>query len=125
MAPSRRTLCRAAGATTLVALAGCLDALRSGQVGVRIDNRDGRTHVVGVAFLDGDELVAERRFEVVAETEREYENVVAAGEYTVDVSLDGATHTTVPFSMNGCTDNTLFVAVDANETVEAGVLDEC
>jgi hypothetical protein len=129
MAPVRRTLLRAVGTTILLGLAGCLAALRSGQVGVRIDNRDDRTHVVDVEFLDGGELVAEERFEVAAETGRGDENVAAAGEYTVDVTLDGATHTTIPFSMNGCTDNTLFVAVDADAdadaTVEADVLDEC
>jgi len=125
MIPTRRTLCRAVGTVPLFGLAGCLDSLRSGRVGVRIDNRDGRRHAVDVEFLDGDELVAEKRFEVAAETERKYENVVAAGEYTVDVTLDGAAHTAVDFSMNGCTDNALFVAVDAAASVEAGVLDEC
>jgi|GEM_PF-3550836 len=125
MTVTRRPLLRATGTGALLGLAGCLDALRSGSVAVRVDNRDDRRHAVDVEFLDGGELVAEQRFEVVAETERTYENVVSAGEYTVDVTLDGATHTTVPFSMNGCTDNALFVAVDTDATVEASVLDEC
>lgn len=125
MVPTRRTLCRAVGTATLVGFAGCLGALRSGRVGVRIDNRDDRTHAVDVEFLSDGELVAEERFEVAAETERAYGNVVAAGEYTVDVTLDGAAHATVPFSMNGCSDNTLFVSVSEDATLEAGVLDEC
>jgi len=125
MVPTRRTLCRAVGTVPPFALAGCLGALRSGHVDVRIDNRDDRRHAVGVAFLADGELVAEERFEVAAGTERAYENVVSAGEYTVDVTLDGTTRTAVDFSMNGCTDNALFVAVDAAASVEAGVLDEC
>jgi hypothetical protein len=118
-------VCRVATTTALVGFTGCLGALRSGQVGVRIDNRDERAHAVDVAFLSGDDLVAEERFAVAAGTERESEGVVAAGEYTVEVTLDGATGTTVPFSMNGCADNALFVSIGADGVVEAGVLDEC
>jgi hypothetical protein len=125
MVPTRRTVLRATAATPLLGVAGCLGALRSGRVGVRIDNRDDTRHAVDVEFLNGDELVAEERFEVAAGTERTYENVVEAGEYTADVTLDGATTTTVPFRMNGCTDNTLFVSIDTDAAVEAGVLDEC
>jgi len=125
MVPTRRTLCRALGTATVVGVAGCLDSLRTGSVGVRIDNRDDRRHAVDVEFLDGGELVAEERFEVAAGTERESESVVAAGEYRVDVTLDGATHAAVDFSMQGCTDNALFVAVDTEAELEAGVLDEC
>jgi hypothetical protein len=125
MVSTRRTLCRAVGTAPLLGLAGCLGAFRSGHVDVRIDNRDDRRHAVGVAFRSDGELVAEERFEVAAGTERAYEHVVAAGEYTVDVALDGATQTAVDFSMHGCTDNALFVAVDAASSVEAGVLDEC
>jgi hypothetical protein len=125
MGPTRRTLLHAAGSTTIVGLAGCLDRFRSGQVAVRVDNRDDRRHAVDVEFLDGGELVTEERFEIDAETERTYEDVVAAGQYTVDVTLDGEAHTAVDFTMRGCTDNTLFVSVDADAAVEAGVLDEC
>jgi hypothetical protein len=125
MVPTRRSLLRLAGSTTLLGLAGCLDALRSGQVAVRIDNRDDRRHAIDVEFRSDGDLVTERRFEVVAGAERTYENVVDAGEYTVEVALDGGSETQVPFAMQGCTDNTLFVAVDADATMEAGVLDEC
>jgi len=122
MGPTRRTVL---SACATVPLAGCLDALRSGQVAVRIDNRDDRRHAVDVEFLSDGDLVTEKRFEVAAGTERTDENVVAAGEYTVDVTLDGAASTSVAFTMQGCTDNTLFVVVDAAATVEASVLDEC
>lgn len=125
MVPTRRTLCRALGTAPVVGLAGCLGPFRSGYVGVRIDNRDDRRHAVDVEFFDGDELVAEERFEVPAETERAAERVAAAGAYTVDVTLDGETHTTVDFSMHGCPDNALFVSVDTAGTVAASVLDEC
>jgi hypothetical protein len=125
MIPSRRAALRATGTTALVGFAGCLGALRSGQVNVRIDNRDDRRHAVGVEVLSGGDLVAERRFTVDRGTERTDENVVAAGEYTVDVTLDGETHTAVEFTMQGCPDNTLFVAVGSDGAVEAGVLDEC
>jgi hypothetical protein len=125
MGPTRRTLLHAAGSTTLVGLVGCLDRFRSGQIAVRVDNRDDRRHAVDVEFLDGGELVTEERFEIDAETERTYENVVAAGQYTVDVTLDGETHTAVDFTMQGCTDNTLFVSVSEAAVVDAGVLDEC
>ncbi|AXG07101.1 hypothetical protein DU500_12070 [Haloplanus rubicundus] len=125
MVPSRRAVLRATGTTTLVGFAGCLGALRSGRVGVRIDNRDDRRHAVDVEFLSDGELVAERRFTVDGGTERTAENVVVAGEYRVDVTLDGETHTSVEFTMQGCTDNALFVGIDADGAVEAGVLDEC
>ena len=125
MVSTRRTLLRATVPTSLIGLAGCLDALRSGNVDVRIDNRDDRPHTVGVVFRTGGEVVTEERFEVAAETERDVENVVTAGAYDVTVTLDGATRTTVPFSMNGCTDNALFVAIDADAALDAGVLDEC
>jgi hypothetical protein len=125
MVPSRRAVLRVTGTTALVGFAGCLGALRSGQVNVRIDNRDDGRHAVDVEFLSDGELVAERRFTVDGGTERTVENVVAAGEYRVDVTLDGETQTAVEFSMQGCTDNTLFVTVDADGAVEAGVLEEC
>jgi len=125
MVPTRRTLLRAAGTATLGGGAGCLDSLRSGSVGVRIDNRDDRRHAVDVAFLSDGDPVAEERFEVAAGTERTDDNVVAAGAYTVTVAVDGGSETRLPFSMQGCPDNTLFVAVDADGAVEAGVLDEC
>ncbi|AZH25590.1 hypothetical protein [Haloplanus aerogenes] len=115
----------ALSACATMPLAGCLDAFRSGQVGVRVDNRDDRRHAVDVEFLSEGELVAEKRFTVDAGTERAAENVVAAGEYTVDVTLDGAASTSVEFTMQGCTDNTLFVSVSEEAAVEAGVLDEC
>jgi hypothetical protein len=133
MVPTRRTLLRLTGSTTLLGLAGCLGALRSGQVDVRIDNRDDRRHAVDVEFRSDGDVVVERRFEVSADTERTYGNVADAGEYTVEVALDGGPETQVPFTMQGCTDNTLFVAVDADAdsdvdgdvTMEASVLDEC
>jgi hypothetical protein len=125
MVPTRRTLLRTAGTAALAGGAGCLGSLRSGSVALRIDNRDDRRHAVDVTFLSDGELVAEERVEVAAGAERPVENVVAAGEYTVDVALDGDSGTRIPFSMNGCTDNTLFVAVEADGTVEAGILDEC
>lgn len=125
MLSTRRTLCRAAGTAPLVGLTGCLGVLRSGSVDVRVDNRDDRSHAVDVAFLSDGELVADERLEVDAGTERTAENVVAAGEYTATVAVDGGSATRVPFSMDGCTDNALFVAVDADGAAEAGVLDEC
>ena len=125
MIPTRRTLLRTAGTAPLVGLAACLGALRSGSVGVRVDNRDDRRHAVDVTFLSDGDVVADERLEVDAGTERTAENVVAAGEYTATVAVDGGSETRVPFSMNGCTDNALFVAVDADGAVEAGVLDEC
>jgi len=125
MVPTRRTLCRLAASTTLAGLAGCLDSLRSGNVAVHVDNRDDGRHAVDVEFLSGGDLVTEKRYEVAAGTERTDENVVDAGEYEVHVTLDGETTTQVPFTMQGCTDNTLFVVVDADGTVGASVLDEC
>jgi hypothetical protein len=125
MLPTRRTLLRVAGTTTLAGAAGCLGTLRSGSVAVRVDNRDDRRHAGSVAFLSDGDSAAEERFEVAAGTEREYRNVVAAGEYTVDVALDGGPETRVAFTMQGCTDNVLFVAVDADAELEAGTLDEC
>jgi hypothetical protein len=49
MVPTRRILCRAVGTVPLLGLAGCLGALRSGHVDVRIDNRDDRRHAVDAA----------------------------------------------------------------------------
>jgi hypothetical protein len=40
-------------------------------------------------------------------------------------TFGSTTATTVDFSMHDCTDNALFVAVDAAASVEAGVPDEC
>ena len=125
MVPTRRTLCRLAASTTLAGLAGCLDSLRSGNVAVHVDNRDDGRHAVDVEFLSGGDLVTEKRYEVDAGTERTDQNVVAAGGYEVDVTLDGEAETQVPFTMRGCTDNTPFVVVGADETVTANVLDEC
>ena len=124
MLPTRRALLRASPAA-LIGVAGCLDRLRSGRIAVRVDNRDDSRHAVDVEFLSDGDLVTEERFAVAADTERTYGNVAAAGEYTVDVTLDGETHTVVDFTMRGCTDNTLFVAIDADATMTAGVLDEC
>jgi hypothetical protein len=114
-----------AGPPTLLALSGCLGAVRPGSVGVRVDNRDDRRHAVDVVFLSDGELVVEERFEVAADAETEADGVVDAGEYAVDVTLDGATETSVAFTMQGCTDNALYVAVDEDAAVDAGVLDEC
>jgi hypothetical protein len=126
MISTRRTVLRRAASTPLlVGLAGCLDAVRPGEVGVRIDNRDDRPHTVGVRFAADGETVAEESFDVPAATETASENVVSAGEYDVTVTLDAGGRTTVPFTMNGCTDNALFVSIDDAATLEAGVLDEC
>ncbi|MEF8857184.1 MAG: hypothetical protein V5A16_07170 [Haloplanus sp.] len=125
MVPTRRTLCRLAASTTLAGLAGCLDGLRSGNVAVRVDNRDDGRHAVDVEFLSGGDLVAEERYEVAAGAEQTYENVVGAGEYTVEIALDGGPETRVPFTMQGCADNTLFISIDADARMDASVLDEC
>jgi hypothetical protein len=125
MVPSRRALLRTTAATLLVGVAGCLDAVRSGRVGVRIDNRDDRSHAVDVRFAADGDPVAEESFDVPAGTEATFDDVVAAGEYEVTVAVDAGARTTVPFAMNGCPDNALFVAVDDEGTLEADVLDEC
>jgi hypothetical protein len=102
-----------------------VSALRPGSVGVRVENRDDRSHAVNAAFRADGEIAAERRFEGPVGDEREATDVVDAAEYAVDVTLDGATDASVALGMRGCTDDTLFAAMDDDGTLEAGVLDEC
>jgi hypothetical protein len=125
MVPTRRTAFRAVGSTTLAGIAGCLGLVRSGHVDVRVDNGDDRSHAVDVAFRAGGEVVAEERVEAPPGTETTVAEVVDAGEYAVTVILDDGTSRRVPLAMNGCTDNALFVSIDADAALEAGVLDEC
>jgi hypothetical protein len=123
--PSRRTILRTAGATTLAGLAGCLDAVRGGHVDVAVENRDDRSHEVDVTVRSGGDAVAEERFVMPAGSTVEAEDVVGAGTYDVTVALDGEARTEVLFTMQGCPDNTLFVAVEDDGQVEAGVLEAC
>lgn len=125
---SRRTALRFVGSTAaLGAVSGCLGgfSLTGGSIDVHIENRDDRSGTVDVTFEEGGETAFEDRFTVAAGEETTVSDAVEAGEYQVTVERGSTDTETVDFQMNGCTSNSLFVGIQTDGALEAGVSDEC
>ena len=126
MNPSRREILRLSASMGIVCgISGCLGPSQEGTIGIIIENRDDEQHSIDIFFSDNNEDVYNNQYIISGGEETRDPDVVNAGEYTVSIILDSNQRTSLDFTMAGCDSNYLYVSIDEEPQIYAGVLDDC